>query len=154
MQVEMHTREASIEDLADLLSFEQKVIDAERPFNVAIKIDNACYYDIQKLITESNSIVLVAEIDSKIIATGYSQIRISKQSLQHEKHAYLGFMFVDVDYRGLGINKCIIEALLAWGKSQGVNDHYLDVYTQNGPAINAYQKLGFEPSIIEMKLTN
>ncbi len=148
----IHFREATIDDLDALLALEQKVIDAERPFNSSIKASDAYYYDIKNLISESRSVLIVAEYANKIIATGYSQIRSSKPSLNHENHAYLGFMFVDDQFRGRGINQSIIQSLIEWSVNQGIKDLYLDVYKDNQSAIKAYEKIGFKSSIVEMKL--
>ena len=146
-------REAKLSDLSALLELEQCVVDAERPFNPSIKTDKAHYYDLNHLISSKDSHLIVVESANTIIATGYAQIRPSKASLKHAKHSYLGFMYVSPEYRGHGINQKVMDSLIAWSRNQGVADFYLDVYYQNDSAIKAYQKAGFEPSIIEMKLS-
>ena len=148
----MHLRIATQDDLTDLLHFEQAVVEAERPFNKHIKGKKATYYDLPLLINDINSQLLVLEETGEIIATGYIQIRSSKKSLSHQEHGYLGFMFVLPDYRGRGFNRLVMDALIGWGKAQGIDVFYLDVYAENQAAINAYKKLGFEPSLVEMKL--
>jgi GNAT superfamily N-acetyltransferase len=148
----MKFRQAVLSDHDKLLILEQKVVEAERPFNSSIKNGRSKYYDIDKLISEDDSYFLVAEDTGVIVATGYAQIQLSKESLEHESHAYLGFMYVSPEYRGKGLNKRIINRLITWSKDQGVNDHYLEVYSGNSPAIRAYEKFGFEPCLIEMKL--
>ena len=148
----MHLRIATQDDLNDLLHFEQAVVSAERPFNEHIKKTNATYYDLPTLIDSTLSQILVLEENTKITATGYIQIRHSKQSLSHVNHGYLGFMYVLPEYRGRGFNRLIMDALIGWGKSQGVEVFYLDVYADNQTAIHAYEKLGFSPSLVEMKL--
>lgn len=63
-------------------------------------------------------------------------------------------MFVLDAYRGLGVNKRIMQHLMDWAKAQGVHDFYLDVYAQNQSAIRAYEKLGFAASSLAMKLSS
>lgn len=147
-------REATLHDLDSLLALEQGVIEAERPFNSAIKAVGSLYYDIPDLIENPNSQLLIAEYEQRIIATGYVQIRESKPSLQHEQHGYLGFMFVVPEFRGQRINQAILERLMHWGNSKGVSEFYLDVYSQNEAAIRAYEKAGFIPSMLEMKINS
>jgi GNAT superfamily N-acetyltransferase len=149
----LNIRQAELNDLAELRDLEQCVVDAERPFNNSIKVDDVTYYDIHQLITSIDAQMLVAEDSNRIIATGYALIRKSKNWQNHEKDAYLGFMYVNPDYRGKMVNKELIDRLIAWGRSQGIVDFYLDVYAQNAAAIRAYQKAGFESSLIEMKLS-
>lgn len=148
----MKFREATPEDISQLLLLEQAVVEAERPFNSTIKSEGATYYQLDELIDGNNSFLLVAEEGSQIIATGYAQIRDSKPALQHDKHSYLGFMYVAPNYRGKGLNKQLLDQLVEWSQEKGINDFYLDVYYENTPAINAYKKAGFEPSMLEMKL--
>jgi len=145
-------REASLNDKPVLLEFEQHVIQAERPFNSAIKLVDAYYYDMADLLNSKKSHLLVAEIEGVVVASGYAQIRPSKQSLVHDFHSYLGFMYVVPEFRGRGVNKSILERLIQWSTNQGISDCYLDVYSDNEAAIRAYQKAGFVNSMIEMKL--
>jgi len=98
---ELNIRKAVVEDQAYLLKLEQKVVEAERPYNLTIKSEGAVYYDLASLLTDDVSCVIVAEAKGHIIGTGYAQIRESKKSLQHCKHSYLGFMYVEPEYRGL-----------------------------------------------------
>lgn len=148
----MQFRQATLSDVNALLALEQAVVDAERPFNSALKAQGARYYDIPALITDDDSYLLVAEDNGAIVATGYIQIRQSKPSLEHNVHGYLGFMYVAPAYRGMGVNKQIIDTLMVWAESKQVFDFYLDVYAENRAAINAYEKVGFQPSMLEMKL--
>lgn len=144
-------REARREEHAALLAFEQKVIAAERPFNPALKERDAYYYDIEALILSPDSRLVVGEIAGAIVATGYLQIRQSKASLKHERHGYLGFMYVAEQCRGLGVNRLILQDLVRWGERQGIADFYLDVYADNISAVRAYEKFGFQGSVLEMK---
>jgi GNAT superfamily N-acetyltransferase len=96
---------------------------------------------------------MVAESNGKIIASGYARIRESKAHLTHDQHIYLGFMYVAASHRGQSINKLVVDALITWGKEQGLNDFYLEAYAQNQPATSAYKKIGFEPSLVELKLS-
>ena len=149
----MIIREAIAEDIEQLLALEQCVIEYERPFNPSLKPLNATYYDLPDLISDDDSYLLLVEDDGQIQGTGYAQIRQSKKSLVHSEHAYLGFMYVSPEYRGRGINQKIIDQLIAWSSAKGINDHYLEVYSQNESAIAAYRKAGFSPCLMEMKLS-
>ncbi|GAB2620686.1 GNAT family N-acetyltransferase [Novilysobacter erysipheiresistens] len=145
-------REATSTDRETLLALEQGVVSAERPFNDAIRDSGARYYDLDKLIADPDTLLLVGEVDGRIIATGYVQLRQSEPAFKHARHAYLGFMYVAERYRGRGINRTVIEALVDWSRRRGVMDVYLDVYVDNASAIRAYEKLGFKGLLLEMKL--
>ena len=145
-------RIATLKDLTVLLGFEQGVIAAERPFDPTIKEGKIIYYDISELITSPNSEVFVAEIENEIVASGYAKIKTDRHYLKHEKQGYLGFMYVSEDHRGKQLNKHIIDALLQWCKSRNIFEIRLDVYHDNFPALNAYQKVGFKKHMINMRL--
>lgn len=146
-------REARVDDLQRLLALEQCVVEAERPYNSSIKSESAIYYDLETLISSDDAYLLVVEAENEIIGTGYAQIRNSKVSLEHDQHAYLGFMYVEPQYRGQGLNPKIVEELVLWSKRKGISNFYLDVYAENDSAVRAYEKVGFEPSLMEMKLS-
>ena len=153
-------REATLEDLDVLKTFEQGVIAAERPFNSSIMPDPVTYYDIAQLIESEDSVIVVAVcensvnevLNESIVASGYAMIRPSRPYFDHKFHAYLGFMYVHPDFRGVGINQEIIAYLSEWSQRKGMKYAYLDVYAENTGAIRAYEKAGFEPSIVNMKL--
>lgn len=145
-------RIATVNDLPTLLKFEQGVIEVERPFNPTIKEQKIIYYDLEQLISSKNSEVFVIEIDKTIVASGYAQIKGDRPYLKHKKQGYLGFMFVDPNNRGKGLNKIIIHALLKWCKSREVHEIKLDVYNDNISAIKAYEKVGFNKHMINMRM--
>jgi GNAT superfamily N-acetyltransferase len=94
----------------------------------------------------------VAECDGRPVGTGHATEKSSLEYLKHDRHAYLGLMYVDPDYRGQGIIQIIMTTLLEWARERGLSDYYLDVFTGNESAIQAYEKFGFRKSLIEMKL--
>jgi RimJ/RimL family protein N-acetyltransferase len=145
-------RKARTADLEKLLAFEQGIITAERPFDPTLKEEKIHYYDIEQMISASYVEVLVAEIDSEVIGSGYARIETAKPYLNHETYAYLGFMFTDLKHRGKGVNSKIIEALKDWCRSQNVFELRLDVYNENASAIKAYEKAGFKKHLINMRI--
>ncbi|MBA4746089.1 MAG: GNAT family N-acetyltransferase [Muricauda sp.] len=148
----VNIRTATLDDLPLLLSFEQEIIKAERPFDVTIKNGPISYYDIGEMIQDSKAHVIVAEVGGKIVASGYAIPKKARHYLDHEFYAYLGFMYTDEDFRGQGINAMIVEELKNWSHNQGFKEIRLTVYNENQPAIKAYEKVGFKKHIIEMRL--
>ena len=72
---EVIIRPAELSDLETLLAFEQAIIEAERPFDSTIREGaDVHYYDLEDLIRSPDSEVVVAEIGSEIIASGYAKI--------------------------------------------------------------------------------
>ncbi len=147
-------RKASLEDLDVLLSFEQGIIAYERPFDPTLKDDPIHYYDLKQMILADDAEVVVAELDSKIIGSGYALIKEAKPYLNHSTYAYLGFMYTDPDFRGKGVNQMVIKALKEWSRSKRQTEIRLTVYDDNLSAIKAYEKAGFKRHLIEMRLVD
>ena len=145
-------REAVLDDLPHLLEIEQLLIEAERPFDASIKAEKTFYYDITEQISSRDIHLIVLEHEANIVAVGYAQIRTSKPAHIHATHAYLGFMYVLPNLRGRGVNQHIVGLLTQWSRDKGAEALYLDVYSQNSSAIKAYEKVGFAPCLVEMKL--
>ena len=149
---EVSIREAVVEDLDVLKSFEQGIIEYERPFAPNLKPDPISYYDIQALIERKDALLLVACIGSKIVGSGYYLIEKAKPYKTPDHYAYLGFMHVLPEYRGHGINGKILQSLIDGAKAEGITEFQLDVYAENDSAIRAYTKIGFKPSLVNMML--
>ncbi|SNZ01902.1 GNAT family N-acetyltransferase [Flagellimonas pacifica] len=145
-------RNATSEELSILLDFEQELIKAERPFDVTLREDPISYYDIGKMIEDDEACVTVAEVEGQLVASGYAIVKKARHYLNHEYYSYLGFMYTHPDYRGKGINAKIIEELKKWSHKKGLMEIRLTVYSDNLPAIKAYEKVGFKKHIIEMRL--
>jgi GNAT superfamily N-acetyltransferase len=145
-------RKAIPKDLPILLSFEQGIITAERPFDPTLKLEKISYYNLEKMITNPSVLIAVAEVDNKIVSSGYARIEKAKPYLKHNLYAYLGFMFTDLNYRGKGINAKIIDYLKDWCAINNIFELRLEVYNDNPPAIKAYEKAGFKKHLITMRL--
>jgi len=145
-------RSATVEDLPILYDFEQGIITAERPFDPTLQDGHINYYDIKTMIESNEDEVTVAIVDQKIVGSAYGKILPAKHYLKHSHYAYLAFMFVDPNYRGMGVNKKIVEKLVRWAKSKDINEVRLDVYSDNAPALRAYEKAGFDRHLVNMRM--
>ena len=145
-------REATLDDLSILLEFEKKLIEYERNFTPNLKKTDFNYYNLKSYILNPEVSVVVAEEKNKLIASGYALIRDNKLYKIPDKLIFLGFMYVVPEFRGKGINKKILDYLIAWGKNKGLNEFQLTVYAQNESAIKAYKKSGFSFETITMRL--
>lgn len=149
----MITREATEQDLEILLTFEQGIVSAERPFNSTLIDGEIHYYDLSHFIKSPDATLIVVEENDEIVASGYALIKqTEKNYYKFESYAYLGFMYVKPEYRGKGINRIITDELIGWAKSRNISEVRLDVYAENESAVKAYEKAGFEPLLLTMRL--
>ena len=140
----INIRRASTADLPKLAEFLQFLVDAERPFDPTLKEGEIFYYNIEEFISHEKSELLVIDYNHQIIGCGYAQIRSAKPYQNHELFGYLGFMYVSPEFRGNGFNNLLLDDLKKWILSQGITEVRLEVYSENEPAIKAYEKAGFK----------
>ncbi|MCD0471853.1 GNAT family N-acetyltransferase [Flavobacterium sp. JAS] len=145
------TRPATSTDLPQLNEFLQFLVEAERPFDPTLKDGKIFYYDIQELILDKDTEILVIEDNNEIIGCGYAQIRSAKAYQHHELFGYLGFMYVKPEFRGRGINNLLLNDLKKWILSKGITEVRLEVYSYNEAAIRAYEKAGFNKIMTAMR---
>ena len=148
----MNIREAVTGDLPRLLELEQNIVDSERPYDAYIKTHDVSYYDIPALISDPASFLIVVESGRNVVGCGYAQVRDSKPCLTHDRHCYLGFIYLEPECRGQGMGQTIVDALLKWGKAQGMKHFQLGVYSENRAAIRAYEKAGFREITATMEM--
>lgn len=147
----MQIRRARLADLPVLKEFEQGIVQAERSMDSSLAPDPISYYDLEELVNSPEAEVVVVEIDGELAGSGYAKVKDAKPYLDHEKYAYVGFMFTLPEWRGQGIAKMILDHLCEWTKKRGLNEVRLEVYDQNDPAIRAYEKAGFSKNLVEMR---
>lgn len=145
-------RAATLSDLPILSEFEQGIVRAERPYDHTLKPDPINYYDVAELIESDSAEVAVAEQAGRLIASGYARKQRARSYVQPDYLAFIGFLYVVPDWRGKGVNQAVLEHLFEWARTQGLPDIHLTVYPENQPAIRAYEKMGFAPYILEMRV--
>jgi ribosomal protein S18 acetylase RimI-like enzyme len=60
--------------------------------------------------------------------------------------AYLAAMWVAPEYRRRGVGLALVEAVVAWARSQGSAAVTLEVNESLGPAVALYERAGFRPT--------
>lgn len=151
--MEISVRSASEGDLPILRQFEQGIVAAERPFDETLRPDPITYHDLESLIESADAEVAVAVAEERLVGCGFAAKRASRHYTQPAFHAHLGFMFVEPEYRGRGVNQAILEHLRVWAHRKGLWEFRLTVYPENVPAVRAYEKAGFAPHLLEMRMS-
>ncbi len=150
--MEIEIRKALESEIDVLLDFEQGIVEAERPFDDSLKEGEIHYYDLIELIRSDKAEVLVAVVNGEAVGSGYAKILTAKPYKKFSEYAYLGYMYVKPEFRGLGVNQKILQSLVNWAKEQGLTEVRLDVYDENMIAKKSYTKAGFKPILLEMRM--
>ncbi len=145
-------RAAIKEDLPTLLEFEQGIVAVERAFDVTLREGEIHYYDLAKILDNENAQVLVVESDAEIVAAGFVEILAAEAINKYDRYSSFRFMYVKEAHRKKGLNKMILDGLIAWSDARNIKEIKLDVYAENTAALNAYFKAGFKKTMVEMHL--
>jgi RimJ/RimL family protein N-acetyltransferase len=61
-------------------------------------------------------------------------------------------MYVQPAFRGQGVIGAILDELKRWCGRCGIRELRLEVYPDNARAVKAYEKAGFRPQMLEMRM--
>ena len=93
----------------------------------------------------------VAESEDQVIGFLRGIIKISPDHLGNQKMGFVDHTFVAASWRGKGIGRKLFDATQTWFHSKGVNQLELQVLCENTSAIKAWQAMGFEPELFQMR---
>jgi len=91
--------------------------------------------DFEDMIARDECTYIVIVADGKIVGTaGYTF---------NGFEGYINNVVIDEAYRGTGLGRQLMNALISVGKEQGINEYTLEVRVGNAPANRLYESLGF-----------
>ena len=67
-----------------------------------------------------------------------------------DRHAYIFLLYVSLEHRHRGIGSALMLQAESWAKKRGDRQLGLQVFNDNRPALNLYQKLGYQPHSLWM----
>ncbi|MEK5389580.1 N-acetyltransferase [Margalitia sp. FSL K6-0131] len=138
-------RTAALKDAKQILDLEYSII-CEREFFISVpeEIEKPSIQEqkewIHKIIENEKETMLVAEIDGGVVGW------IVFQSDNRKRLSHTGSlsMLVKKEYRGMGIGKMLLKALLDWAeKNLFIEKVSLGVLSTNLRAISLYKSIGF-----------
>lgn len=95
---------------------------------------------IQMLLKNEKETLIVAELNSKVVGW----IVFYSQSRKRLSHTGSLTMMISKSYRGLGIGKMLVKALIDWAeKNPLIEKVSLGVFSTNHRAISLYKNMGF-----------
>lgn len=74
----------------------------------------------------------------------------SVDQISGDRHAYILMLFVDPQHRRQGIGTALMQIAEAWAANRGDRQLGLQVFVENQPALELYEKLGFQPQALWM----
>ena len=153
--MEVKIREATLKDIEVLDNLQNKLGQYEKNFHPFIKKKGRIMYhtlkDLRELIKSKNALVLLAEINEKVIGSGFCRILKNTADWSvYSKRAIIRQVFVEEKYRRRDIGKRIIDKLVDWLHKRKIYDIRVMVLSENSNALKAYHKYGFKEYVFEM----
>jgi ribosomal protein S18 acetylase RimI-like enzyme len=81
---------------------------------------------------------VVAEVDGAAAGLAWGRIDERRPGVAHVYQVW-----VVPEYRGLGVGRALLEAVVAWAQSSGVHTVTLSVTCGDSPALRLYHRAGF-----------
>ena len=81
---------------------------------------------------------------------GFIHVCAHEDSISGEACGTVPLLAVSPEAQGMGVGKLLIVSAESWAKKQGYRLLHLEVFANNGQALNFYQELGFEAETLHM----
>ncbi len=108
---------------------------------------------IGKLIEQEDNQVLVALMDSKVIAYSLSRILEMPPVMKTRKIGYINDLAVNSEFRRTGVGEKMLKEILAWFKANDIRRIELRALAANDAAVSFWKKRGFEVYMLNMSRT-
>ena len=103
----------------------------------------------EELVVEDHGAVVLAEIAGRPVGIGVAEV--TRPSMYSDEPAVeISNVFVEPDYRGLGIGRAIVRELGKFALGRGVERMVLKVFSGNEDGQRFWASLGFEPRYTQL----
>lgn len=136
-------RKAKISDVKVINNFLTRLIHDEKKYDN--NINEICIVNnfYENIVENPKSCILIAEINDKIIGYLYGFIQNNGDTCINIV-TQIDAIFIDEDYRKIGVGNTLIEEFKKWSKQQNAKYIELKVCNNNDIAISLYRKKGFK----------
>lgn len=154
-KTKIKVRKAKIKDADEISNLNYLLMKYHEKFDNYYKINknHRKIYSkyIKKFIRSKNTLVLVAEVDKKIVGLMLGAIEKRPPIMKVVKFGHLKDTFVLPGYRRRGIGKILAKELMKWFESKEVEFVELESDIRNKIGVKAWKSLGFKPFMVKMK---
>jgi GNAT superfamily N-acetyltransferase len=114
--------------------------------------ERVMYRFLADLAGSSHAFLFVAELhDGRTVGFVSGELRESSPTFRPMTWASVDDVFVEPDYRNLGMGRALLESVKAWAKERGADGVSLQVAAANERGRKFYEELGFrEVSVYEV----
>jgi ribosomal protein S18 acetylase RimI-like enzyme len=103
----------------------------------------------QAELDDPDALLVVAEEDGRIVGMAAGHIH-KPSSMSEELAVELGSVYVEPGYRQRGLASALTSEVARFARERGVERITLKTFAQNEEALRAWERIGFEPRMIQM----
>lgn len=148
-------RKAKPNDIDEISNLHYSLMKYHEKFDNYYKVKKNCrkIYSryIKKMIRSKNALVLVAEVNRKIVGLILGIIEKRPPIMKVGKFGHLRDAFILKEYRNRGIGKKLTKELMKWFKFKRIEFVELEVDFRNEIGLKTWKGLGFKSFMIKMK---
>jgi GNAT superfamily N-acetyltransferase len=135
-------------DLANLLRFLQVTYQELYPHQQDYQ---HLQFTVDRYFTHQTPVWFVTTIErDRPMQIACIWVGIAIDQITGNRHPNIFLLYVDPVYRRQGIGRALMQHIEMWAKTQGYTQIGLQVFTTDRPAIELYQKLGYQSRSISM----
>ena len=157
-KIKVKIRKANQKDVNSIVELAKKLIEYHRRIDKIYR-DGESFAPLfrrylRREMKKPTTIVLVAEIEKKII--GYFMAKITKPKraiFVVDKMGLITDAFIEKEFRRKRVGEKIFRELIRWFKKKKIKHIELSVNSRNTIGINAWKKFGFQEVVKKMRLT-
>lgn len=104
--------------------------------------------DFEQMLARKTSAAFVAETDGRLVGFISGGVEANQPDRLPQRHATIGYLYVDDGYRRRGIARALFEAVAGWAQQvDGVSHFEMTVITADEAAAAFWRSIGFSPFI-------
>ena len=152
----MEIREAIVQDIEQVTKFGVRLLkqhsDLDPYFAPVKNIDKLYRKYLEMCLDSKNYLFLVAEKKGKLAGYAIGEIQARSPVFKINKNGYINDVFVDEEFRKLGIAKMFLSELKKWFKDKNVKYVELSVHVKNEIGKKTWEKFEFDTYEIKKRV--
>ncbi len=161
LSIDIKIRKARLGDVSSILELWNELVTCSRKnfcytgplFQYKENSPEIVEKSIKKNIRSKTDIVLIAEINDRVVGFAIAGILNLPRYYVHDQEMHVGDIFIKEGFRAKGIGSDFIKEIEMWAKKKGIFSLGLLCNTNNENARAAYEKMGFSAHHIKMSKT-
>ncbi|MCK9271142.1 MAG: GNAT family N-acetyltransferase [Bacteroidales bacterium] len=152
----MELRKAKLQDIEKVTKYGLILLkqhsDLDPYFTPIEAVEKVYRKFLEGCVHSADKLLLVAEINGELVGYAAGEIQARSPIFKIAEYGYINDVFVEEEFRKLGIAREFLTALKKWFESKGIKHVELSVLSNNEIGKKTWAKFGFETYEIKKRL--